>query len=166
MIIVCPYDRIETAATRHEPEAAISLLDKADEAPVIAGIPPGLHLKLAVSMYDPPNLGEDGYVAQLVKFTRGLSWKAPLLIHCRLGISRSPAAALIVQCALSPSREERLFAEELRDASPQADPNFSMIAAADGYLKRGGKLLEAVAGMADASSCFVGEVIELPFLPE
>ena len=46
------------------------------------------------------------HVADLVQFALDWDRKAPLLIHCWAGISRSTAAAFISLCALNPDADE------------------------------------------------------------
>ena len=69
--------------------------------------------------------------SHLVKFARDWDRKAPLLIHCWAGISRSTAAAFITLCALNPDIEELELARALRRASPTAYPNRLLVALAD-----------------------------------
>lgn len=170
MIIIAPLDRVDFVMDRHRPSAVISVLDRIEEAPALAGLSHERHLKLPYSMLEaqlstPASAKERDLLQSMVDFAGALPWDAPLLIHCRLGISRSPAAALIVQCALSPARPETQFAEELREISPHVDPNMGMIAVGDDLLSREGRLIDAVCMMEPARSCFVGEVIEIPYKP-
>ena len=51
------------------------------------------------------------HVADLVQFALDWDRKAPLLIHCWAGISRSTAAAFITLCALNPQADEFGLAE-------------------------------------------------------
>ncbi len=48
---------------------------------------------------------------------RGWEQDAPLLIHCWMGVSRSPAAALIAAFSLAPEQEDMALARRLRAAS-------------------------------------------------
>ena len=57
------------------------------------------------------------HVADLVQFARDWDRKAPLLIHCWAGISRSTAAAFISLCALNPEGDEFGWRDALRRAS-------------------------------------------------
>jgi len=72
---------------------------------------------------------------------------APLLIHCQFGISRSPAAAFILACALRPDKSEQFWAEELHRQSPSAAPNPSLVALADAIMQRGSRMSAAIAAM-------------------
>lgn len=63
-----------------------------------------------------------------------------LMAHCEQGLSRSPAAALIVLCAvLGPAHEEEAMDIVLR-AAKTAKPNEHMVTLADQMLKRNGAL--------------------------
>jgi len=67
-----------------------------------------------------------------------------LLVHCQMGIRRSPAIALAA-CAsrLPPGLEDRAFAC-VTDAQPQASPNPWIVELADMLLRRGGRLMRVV----------------------
>ncbi|WP_414471614.1 tyrosine phosphatase family protein [Microvirga sp. M2] len=67
-----------------------------------------------------------------------------LLVHCHMGISRSTAAMLTLMAQSTPDEsEDRLF-ERLVEIRPQAWPNSRMIAFADDYLSRNGRLVDAL----------------------
>ena len=51
------------------------------------------------------------------------------------------------RCAISPERNEVEIAARLRAASPTAYPNRRLVALADRYLKRGGKMTAAIETM-------------------
>ena len=82
-------------------------------------------------------------IAALIAFGRDWDETAPLLVHCQMGISRSPAAALILAAAARPGAPEAALATALRAASPCATPNPLMIALADELLGRSGRLVAA-----------------------
>jgi predicted protein tyrosine phosphatase len=84
-------------------------------------------------------------VRTLVEISQTLrSSKGKVLIHCEAGISRSPAAALILYaCWLGPGREGEAMRLVLTQR-PLAIPNRRMVELADRLLKRGGRLLEAL----------------------
>jgi predicted protein tyrosine phosphatase len=81
-------------------------------------------------------------IIQLAETLRGSTGK--VLIHCEAGVSRSPAAALIMYaCWLGPGREREAMARVLAQR-PVAIPNRRMVELADRMLGRGGRLLEVV----------------------
>ena len=61
-----------------------------------------------------------------------------------MGVSRSPAAALIAALAANPELDDAELAQDLRRASPQATPNTRLIEIADVALARAGRLVSAV----------------------
>jgi predicted protein tyrosine phosphatase len=103
-----------------------------------ASIAPEHHLKISVSDMAATEAGARHpravHFARLVEFVRGWDRRAPLLIHCFAGLSRSPAAAYITLCALNPDTPELLLAHRLRQASESAAPNRLMAAVADQVL--------------------------------
>jgi len=82
-------------------------------------------------------------VRRIIDFARGCDSGQDVLVHCWMGVSRSPAAAYVIACARAPG-EERAIAEELRRCSPVATPNRLMVAIADDLLKRNGRMVEAI----------------------
>jgi len=70
--------------------------------------------------------------------------KGTVLIHCEAGISRSPAAALVMYaCWLGPGREREAM-DRVLSQRPIAMPNRRIVALADKMLARGGRLLEVL----------------------
>jgi predicted protein tyrosine phosphatase len=61
-----------------------------------------------------------------------------------MGVSRSPAAALLAALAVAPDQDEHELAQRLRRASVQATPNARLIEIGDHVLSRGGRLIAAV----------------------
>src|SRR5207247_3204501 len=90
------------------------------------------------------------HVEALIGFVTAWDRRRPLVVHCYAGISRSTAAAFIALCALSPERDERAIARELRAASPSAYPNRRLVRVADALLTRNGRMVAAVEGMGAA----------------
>ena len=87
--------------------------------------------------------GEE-HVAAIVGFALGWDRQVPLLVHCMMGVSRSPAAALIAALAVAPDQDDHELAQRLRRASVQATPNARLIEIGDHVLDRGGRLIAAV----------------------
>lgn len=148
MIHVCSLSRlhetVEDTGARH----IVSLLG--DEARVErpTSIAPENHLWLRLHDIAAPL---DGYivpgeqhVAELISFVRGWDRRAPLVVHCFAGISRSTASAYASVCALNPHRDEAGIARALRRASPTATPNIRIVTLADRLLGRDGRMTAAI----------------------
>ena len=86
----------------------------------------------------------DAHIEKVLAFVRGWDRRAPMVVHCYSGISRSTAAAFVSVCALNPERDELSVARALRDASPTACPNSRIVALADGVLGRSGRMTAAI----------------------
>ena len=147
MIHVCSLSRLHETVEETGARHVVSLLgDEAIERPVV--IVPENHLWLRLHDISAPL---DGYivpgeqhVADLLNFVRGWDRRAPLVMHCYAGISRSTASAFASVCALSPHRDERSIAQALRLASPTATPNIRIVSLADRLLGRGGRMTSAI----------------------
>ena len=120
-----------------------------DRQPGCAGAPRTLRLAFHDIVTPRPGLIAPGpaHMAALLAF--GASWDGarPLLVHCRMGISRSTAAAFVLACARDPQRGEEEIAAALRTASLCATPNWLMVALADDLLGRVGRMLAASNGI-------------------
>jgi predicted protein tyrosine phosphatase len=148
MIHVCSLARlhqtVETIGARH----VVSLIG--DEANLVrpAQVLPENHLWLRLHDISMPL---DGYimpgeeqVADLLRFVKRWDRRAPLVVHCYMGISRSTASAYASVCALNPERSEADIAQSLREASPTATPNIRIVSLADKLLGRQGRMIAAV----------------------
>jgi predicted protein tyrosine phosphatase len=132
-----------------------------------ASIPENRHLFLGVSDIVEPMEGHvtpgAEHVGQLLSFVTEWGRERPIVIHCWAGISRSTAAAFITACHLNPGRDEAELARFLRQASPSATPNARLVAIADGLLGRGGRMIDAIAGIGRGADAFEGEPFEFRF---
>src|SRR5262249_58155233 len=103
------------------------------------------HVGLAMKDIGEPEPGLvlpcESHVLDLIRFALAWDRKAPLLIHCWAGISRSTAAAFITLCTLNPNASELQVARTLRNASPTAYPNRLLVALADEALSRNDRML-------------------------
>ena len=86
----------------------------------------------------------------------GWDRKAPLVVHCYAGISRSTAGAFISLCAVNPKRSEKDIAARIRAASPTATPNARLVAFADRLLDRKGRMVEAIDAIGRGETAFEG----------
>ncbi|HEX4181087.1 MAG TPA: hypothetical protein VHY32_09880 [Caulobacteraceae bacterium] len=166
-LIVCPLRDVALEMTRSKPARLISLLGPEQEAP---RTPPGVS-RLTLRFHDipEPRLGliapDRIMIADLLAFGAAWSEPAPLLVHCWMGVSRSPAAALVLACAADPSRDEGDIALALRRVSPCATPNPLVVALADDLLGREGRLVAAAASIGRGAETSRGETFRLAARP-
>jgi predicted protein tyrosine phosphatase len=118
------------------------------------------HLKVSMDDINEPADGfvapNDGHILQLLTFVRGWDRRAPLIVHCYAGISRSSASAFTAACALNPHRDETSIARQIRAASPIAQPNRLIVALADKALGRQGRMLRALDEMGPGNMAIEG----------
>jgi predicted protein tyrosine phosphatase len=148
MIHVCSlarlHETVEDTGARH----VVSLIG--DEAHVErpTAIVAENHLWLRLHDISSPLDGyimpEEEHVADLLNFIRRWDRRAPLVVHCYMGISRSTACAFVSVCALNPHRDEDSIAQALRSASPTATPNIRIVSLADRLLGRDGRMIAAI----------------------
>ena len=148
MIHVCSLSRlhetVEDTGARH----IVSLIGDEARLERPASVAPENHLWLRLHDISSPL---DGYimpgeqhVAELIAFVRDWDRRAPLVVHCYMGISRSTASAFATVCALNRHRAEESIAQALRAASPTATPNIRIVTLADRLLGRGGRMVAAI----------------------
>jgi predicted protein tyrosine phosphatase len=148
MIHVCPlarlYETIEATGARH----VVTLLRLADRVQRPSHIAPENHLVLGVDDISAPldgfTLPGEEHVDRLIRFVGAWDRKAPIVIHCFAGISRSTAGAFVAACALNPGRDETQIAWALRRASRTAQPNMRIVSVADRLLGRNGRMIRAI----------------------
>lgn len=125
-----------------------------------ASIAPHRHLTLNFSDITEPREGEvlagEHHIAELIDFLGRWDRRAPMVIHCYAGVSRSTASAFIAACLLRPDRSETEWAQDLRFASPTATPNLHLVTLADRQLERGGRMIRAIEAIGRGADCFEG----------
>jgi predicted protein tyrosine phosphatase len=164
-IVVSPLARIAEMAVRHRACEMVSLMAKEQAFHRPGVIQASRHLLLHmndIAFKGTGNLVAPGeaHVRELIDFAAGWDQQSPLLIHCWMGVSRSPAAAVVVALSLMPDQDEMALANRLRAASPYATPNARIVEIGDALLDRKGKLVDAVRAIgrgtdADGNSPFV-----------
>ena len=155
-IIVSPLERIGEMTARHGCRQMISLMAAGHDF-----ARPGMidrHLVLRMNDIAFAGAGdlvapERAHVDQIIDFARQRAGDGPLLVHCWLGVSRSPAAAMIAALAIAPDIDEEALAKALRAASPSATPNKRLVALGDEALQRGGRLAAAVKAIGRGREC-------------
>jgi predicted protein tyrosine phosphatase len=160
-LYVCPLGKVEQVVEQCGAESLISLLSPPAAAPRPSRIARQRHLVLGLSDIVAPRDGHvlagADHIEALLAFLRGWDGARPLVIHCYAGVSRSPAAAFIAACALTP-RPEGEIARDLRRLSPSATPNWHLIALADSLLSREGRMVAAIESIGRGAECFEGEI--------
>lgn len=166
MIIVCPLSQAAALIRRHDASHAVSLLAPPAAPPAFDTVHGERHLHLAFNDITAPREGyrmpEPQHVAQLIAFARNWNPERAMIVHCYAGISRSTAAAYIMQCALLPRADEQKLAEQLREASPSATPNPLLISYADDMLGRDGAMVRAIRSIGRGADAFEGVPFSLP----
>jgi predicted protein tyrosine phosphatase len=148
MIHVCSLaalpDTVEATGASH----ILTVMAKVDQVQRPRSVLEANHLKVAI---DDITEAMEGFVAPseahielVLNFVRGWDQRAPLVVHCYAGISRSTASAFAAVCALNPHRDEASIARQIRSASPIASPNRLIVGLADKALGREGRMLRAL----------------------
>lgn len=148
-IVVTPLARMAEMAVKHRTREMVSLLAQGQQFHRPAVIDKARHLILG--MNDITFAGtadlvapQESHVEQIIDFARAWDQSAPVLIHCWMGISRSPAAALITVLALHPDQDDVVLANRLRQVSRYVTPNARLVEIGDHMLGRGGRLVAAI----------------------
>jgi predicted protein tyrosine phosphatase len=158
MIHVCSLSRLYATVDETGARHIVTLLRLVDRVQRPKHIAPENHLVLAVDDITAPM---DGYMApahehvrRLIDFVTAWDRKAPMVVHCFAGISRSTAGAYVAACALNPKRDEMQIAWDIRRASRTAQPNARIVSIADRLLKRDGRMVRAIdaIGVADPAT--------------
>jgi predicted protein tyrosine phosphatase len=148
MIHVCSLARLHGTVEETGARHIVTLLRIIDRVQRPASIEPKNHLILGMDDIVEPldgytHPGEE-HVTQLIEFAERWDRKAPMVIHCYAGISRSTAGAFVAACALNPRRNESMIAQAIRAGSATATPNARIVALADRILGRRGRMVDAI----------------------
>jgi predicted protein tyrosine phosphatase len=148
MIHVCSLSRLHATVEETGARHIVSLLGDESSIDRPSVIVEENHLWLRVhdisSPLDGYILPDETHIADLLSFVRRWDRRAPMVVHCYAGISRSTAGAFAAVCALNPHRAEAEIAQALRSASPTAKPNIRIVAIADQVLGRDGRMITAI----------------------
>ena len=162
-LLVCPLHKVDQALRLWRPSHVISLSSPGSEQAMIAPGPE--RLKLIFHDIPEPRPGfksaSQDDVANLIAFARRWPRERPMLIQCWAGVSRSPAAAYVVACALTATGQETRLARQLRTAAPFATPNPHVIALADDALGRKGGMVDAITAIGRGAETSLGKTFHL-----
>ena len=158
MIHVCSLSRLLATVDETGARHIVTFLRVIGRVQRPNNVAPENHLVIAV---DDITMPMDGYtvpahehVKQLIDFVTAWDRKAPMVMHCFAGISRSTAGAYVAACALNPQRDEMQIAWDIRRSSRTAQPNSRIVSIADRLLKRDGRMIRAIdaIGLGDAAA--------------
>lgn len=163
--LIAPLSALPDALARHAPSHIVTLLSSGYMIDTPSGFPRERHLRLAMHDIADEGLPESpaqAHVEQLLEFGRGWDARAPILIHCWAGISRSTAATYTLLCDRAGPGAERDIALALRARAPHAQPNRLLVRLADRALGRGGAMERAIASIGEGTMVTEGIAVEIP----
>ena len=148
MIHVCSLAALAETVRTTGASHVLTVMANVDQVQRPQSVLEANHLKVLMDDINEPADGfvapNDDHIIQVLAFVRGWDRKAPLVVHCYAGISRSTASAFTAACALNPHRDEASIARQIRAASPIAQPNRLIVTLADKVLGREGRMLRAL----------------------
>jgi predicted protein tyrosine phosphatase len=142
-ITVCSYKWMVENIDDYRPEYLVTVMDDGETIETPSAIPQSNHLKfnLLDTFEEDPTIVRN-VLQSVLDFGRNWNGRDRVLVHCGLGISRSPAIALILACQKNPGRESEV-ARSLRLLAPFVSPNPDLIEIADELLDLRGGLVRA-----------------------
>ena len=162
----CSLEAVLPAVRAHKIGWVISAINEATMLETPAEIPSDQHLKLALNDIVEAREGlvapSGQHIERLIDFIERWDLSSPLLAHCWAGVSRSTACVFIALCHLNPAVSEEKIARALREASPTATPNSLLVGLADDYLKRDGRMKDAVRSIGRGEMAYEGALFSLP----
>jgi predicted protein tyrosine phosphatase len=164
-LYVCPLSRLAETVSRSGARHVLTLIT--DPALVVrpAEIPAADHLVVNIHDICEPAEGmicpSEEHVSAFLGFFGRWDRRAPVVVHCYAGISRSTAAAFSAYCAVRPDLDEAEIALRRRQRSPEATPNVRIVAVADEILGRQGRMLRAVERIGRGAEAMEGSVFAL-----
>jgi predicted protein tyrosine phosphatase len=165
LILITPLSAVPDSIRSHAPSRLISLLSAQYMIDTPEGFPSQNHLRLSVHDIADPS-GDQApareHVDRLIGFGRGWDARAPMLVHCWAGVSRSTAAAYAVLCDRAGPGRERDIADLLRERAPHAQPNKLIVRLADEALGRNGAMVRAIEAIGSGVMVTEGVPVQIP----
>src|ERR1700748_2360988 len=165
MIHVCSLAALPDTVRITGASHVLTVMGKVEQVQRPVSILEANHLKVSMDDITEPMEGytppSEIHVDQVLNFVRGWDRKAPLVIHCYAGVSRSTASAFAAACMLNPHRDEMEIAKKIRAASPIASPNRLMVSLADKALGREGRMVRALDAMGPGNLLIEGRPFRL-----
>lgn len=164
-IYVCPLSRLAETVSASGASHILTLINENTAVVRPSHIDEQNHFRVGIHDICEPAEGmicpAEEHVSAYLEFFRRWDRKAPVVVHCYAGISRSTAAAYSAFCAVRPDLSEAEIAARLRQRSPQATPNARIIALADQALGREGRMVHAIAQIGRGVDADEGTVFAL-----
>jgi predicted protein tyrosine phosphatase len=164
-IIVCPLSRLPETVAQSGARHVVTLINRDTPVPRPIEVGEADHLFLGMHDICDPADGmicpAEEHLAELFEFVARWDRRAPLVVHCFAGISRSTAAAFSAYCALRPDLDEAEIGARLRSRSPEATPNARVVTLADAILRRDGRMVRAVQAIGRGVDAYEGSVFAL-----
>ncbi|HLJ00966.1 MAG TPA: protein-tyrosine phosphatase family protein [Bradyrhizobium sp.] len=155
MIHVCSLAALPATVKATGASHVLTVMANVDQVVRPQSVHPAHHLKVQMDDITEQIEGfvapSEAHIAQVLQFVQDWDRRAPLVIHCYAGISRSTASAFAAVCALNPHRDEIVVARQIRAASPIAAPNRLIVSLADKALGRQGRMIQALDEMGPSS---------------
>ncbi len=165
MIHVCSLARLHDTVAETRASHMVTLLRLIDRVERPTSIVEANHLILGMDDIMTPMDGythpAEEHVHDLIRFVQRWDRRAPLVMHCYAGISRSTAGAFITACALNPGRDEATIVQAIRKSSATAAPNIMLVGHADRILGRNGRMIAAVETLGPGRPAPEGEPFRL-----
>jgi predicted protein tyrosine phosphatase len=166
MILVTPLSAVEETIRRDKPSHMVTLLSPEHMIETPKGVMGERHLRLSMNDVADTWMSElppsDHHVEKLIAFGRTWDGRAPMLVHCWAGVSRSTAAAYILLCDRLGAGAEHDIAKALRRRAPHACPNPLLVRLADKALGRKGRMVMAAEAIGRGVIVDEGKRVELP----
>jgi predicted protein tyrosine phosphatase len=160
MIHVCSLAALPETVKLTGASHVLTVMANVEQVQRPESVLPANHMKVSMDDIVEPMQGyvapNEGHVEQVLNFVRGWDRRAPLVIHCYAGVSRSTASAFAAACLVNPHRDEMEIAQKLRAASPIASPNRLMVSLADKALGRQGRMVRALESIGPATMMVAG----------
>jgi predicted protein tyrosine phosphatase len=165
MIHVCSLARLHDTVNETGARHIVTLLKIVDRVQRPTTVEEVNHLILGMDDITEPldgytHPGEE-HVSRLIDFAQRWDRRAPMVIHCYAGISRSTAGAFVAACALNPKRGETKIAQAIRDGSATATPNMRIVTLADQLLGRRGRMIGAIQAIGVGRAATEGDPFRL-----
>lgn len=144
MLHVCSLAALSDTVRATGASHVLTVMANVDQVQRPPSVLPANHLKVSmddiVEQMDGFVAPNETHIERVLSFVRGWDRRAPMVVHCYAGISRSTASAFATVCALNPHRDEMSIARLIREASPIAAPNRLIVSLADKALGRDGRI--------------------------